>query len=429
MIYNLHNEKYQMKDIGGIKKEQFREYSDSTKYRNYVDSSLTENNLYKDMTADGCDWYKQIREAKILCEEKTGRAVRKDAVVLCSTVESVPATWDNDACKEYFQAKAEWFGKYLHERGGADKECLKSLAVHLDESTPHATYAWIPIKDDKLQAKNILNREFLRDLQSDSQNFTFNWIDRWNERHPERQLEKLEAYIPDSRRVHLSEAEYKEQKIMQNVETMNQALETVKEEIGDLKAEKQDLSEKTLAAEAAKETYENKFIELTEAPDIESYEHLEAENISLKEELSLKDKMIERLQEANTVLQEKFDEWKEKFSNIAHNLGDRLLNSLGYDSPDKNLPEYPSSEFADSYKSLQAGVSDINPKKLYTLPDLEHEGKFRVAVYDNHGEYNTIRDDFDTRLDADNWKQSLSEGIKNISESKDIEMDNHTLKL
>ena len=31
MQYNFHNEKYKSSDVGGIRKEQFREYTDETK--------------------------------------------------------------------------------------------------------------------------------------------------------------------------------------------------------------------------------------------------------------------------------------------------------------------------------------------------------------------------------------------------------------
>lgn len=425
MNYNFHNEKYQLRDIGGIMKEQFREYADDSKYRNHVDPERSEKNLYKEMSPDGTDWFKQIREAKASTSEVTGRAVRKDAVVLCSTVESVPASWSDDACREYFQDKADWFGKYLHEHGGADEDCLKSLAVHLDESTPHATYAWVPIKDDKLQAKNILNRDFLRDLQSDSQDFTFDWIDKWNEAHPDNQLEKLDPYTPDSQVKHLTEAEYKEQQISEKVAAMKTELDDKIQELGDLTQEKTELEEKTLAAVEAKDAYEQKFLDLTEAPDIPTYDALRTENEDLKVELSLKDKIIDRLEAVNEQLQERIDDfkeqvedWKEKFSDIAHNVGERLMNAFGIESDDDTVPEYPSKELSDGFKDLQESVSDIDTKDLRTLPDPDNDGAYRVAVRNDNGEYETVKGGFDSRFDADAWKHDFSEGVVNLSETQ-----------
>ena len=117
MQYNIHKEKYQTKDVTGIMKEQFRQYEDETKYKNYIDHERTKDNIYKAMSEDGTNWYMRIREAKESTEEVTGKVTRKDAVVLCSTVESVPSSWNAEVCQNYFQDKAEWFKGYLEEKG------------------------------------------------------------------------------------------------------------------------------------------------------------------------------------------------------------------------------------------------------------------------------------------------------------------------
>lgn len=423
MQYNIHNEKYQTKDVGGIMKEQFRQYDDSSKYRNYVDEERTHNNVYKAMSEDGMNWYRQIREAKESTEEVTGKAIRKDAVVLCSTVESVPSSWDVDICQSYFQDKADWFREFLEDKG-VDKDSLLSVAVHLDETTPHATYAWLPMKDDRLQAKNILDKQFLRDLQKESQDFTFKWIDDYNHNHIDHPIEKMDPYQIDSGRKHLQESEYKEMRIAENVQQMKQQLEETKQQIGDLNQRSEELTKKTQETAEAKELYENKFIEITNAPDIESYDSIVKENVNLKEELSLKDRIIERLQEETerfrqTIedLKETAQEWKEKFSDMAHKAGSRLMEYFGYDvSNDDSIRQFPSREVSAGINELTEKSQQLDPKSLRVIPDSENEGMFRVVSRQDDGTYQTVQEGFANRDLAEQWQRNFGDMSQQLTE-------------
>ena len=423
MQYNIHNEKYQTKDVGGIMKEQFRQYEDSSKYRNYVDEHRTLNNVYKAMSEDGMNWYRQIREAKESTEQVTGKAIRKDAVVLCSTVESVPASWDIEVCQNYFQDKADWFTEFLEDKG-VDKDSLLSVAVHLDETTPHATYAWLPMKDEKLQAKNILDKQFLRDLQKESQDFTFRWIDDYNSNHIDHPIEKMDPYQIDSGRKHLQESEYKEMKIAESVQQMRQQLEETMQQIGDLEQRDEELSVKTQEAVEAKELYENKFIEITNAPNIESYDSIVKENVDLKEELSLKDRIIEKLQEETerfrqTIedLKETAQEWKEKFSDMAHKAGNKLMEYFGYDvSNDDSIRQFPSREVSAGINELTEKSQQLDPKSLRVIPDSENEGMFRVVSRQDDGTYQTVQGSFANRDLAEQWQRNYDDMSKQLAE-------------
>ncbi|MBQ3295512.1 MAG: plasmid recombination protein [Erysipelotrichaceae bacterium] len=423
MQYNIHNEKYQTKDVGGIMKEQFRQYEDSSKYRNYVDEHRTLNNVYKAMSEDGMNWYRQIREAKESTEQVTGKAIRKDAVVLCSTVESVPSSWDVDICQSYFQDKADWFREFLEDKG-VDKDSLLSVAVHLDETTPHATYAWLPMKDEKLQAKNILDKQFLRDLQKESQDFTFKWIDEYNSKHLDQPIEKMDPYQIDSGRKHLQESEYKEMKIAESVQQMQQQLVETKQQIGDLNQRSEELTVKTQEAAEAKQLYEDKFIEITEAPDIKTYETVVEENTSLKEELSLKDRIIERLQEEaekfrQTIedLKETAQEWKDRFTDMAHKAGSRLMEYFGYDvKDDSSIRQFPSKEVSAGISELTDKAEQLDPKSLRVIPDDENEGMFRVVSRQDDGSYQTVQGGFADRDLAEQWQRSFGDMSKELTE-------------
>ncbi len=435
MQYNIHNEKYQTKDVGGIRKEQFREYEDESKYKNYVDHEKTKDNICKAMSEDGTNWYKRIREAKESTEEVTGKAIRKDAVVLCSTVESVPSSWSTETCQSYFQDKADWFKEYLEEKG-VDKDSLLSVAVHLDETTPHATYAWLPMKDEKLQAKNILDKQFLRDLQRESQDFTFKWIDDYNSQHPDNKIELLEPYQIDSGRKHLKESEYKELKIAENVEQMKQELEETKQQIGDLKQRDEELNVKTIEATEAKQKYEDKFIEITEAPDIRSYETVIEENTSLKEELSLKDRIIEKLEEEKNKfiqtiddLKQSAQDWKDKFSDMAHKAGSRLMEAFGYDvKDDTSIRQFPSKEVSAGISELTEKVEQLNPKSLRVIPDSENEGMFQVVSRNKDGSYQTVQGNFESRDLAEDWQRNYGDMSRQLSDDLSQSFNNGGMK-
>ena len=430
MQYNIHNEKYQTKDVTGIMKEQFRQYEDESKYKNYIDHERTKDNVYKAMSEDGMNWYRQIREAKESTEGVTGKAIRKDAVVLCSTVESVPSSWDIEVCQNYFEDKANWFKDYL-EGKGVDKDSMLSVAIHLDETTPHAAYAWLPMKDERLQAKNILDKQFLRDLQKESQDFTFRWIDDYNSNHINHPIEKMDPYQIDSGRKHLQESEYKEMKIAESVQQMQQQLEETKQHIGDLEQRDEELTVKTQEAAEAKELYENKFIEITNAPDIESYDSIVKENVDLKEELSLKERIIEKLQEETerfrqTIedLKETAQEWKEKFSDMAHKAGSKLMEYFGYDvSNDNSIRQFPSKEVSAGINELTKKSQQLDPKSLRVIPDSENEGMFRVASRQDDGTYQTVQGGFANRDLAEQWQRNFGDMSQQLTEDLNQGLD------
>lgn len=431
MQYNFHNEKYQLSSIGGIHAEQFREYRDEHNYKNYVDCERTSENMYKALSEDGMNWSKRVRQAIKESATITGRKVRKDAVVLCSTVESVPESWPTDICKKYFEEKAEWYKEYLHEHTGIPSDAMLSLACHFDESTPHATIAWIPIKDGKLQAKNITTKIFYKQLQSDSQAFTFDWIEHYNEQH-EQKIEKLEPYVEGSMKKHLQEQEYKEKKIADHVQQLEAKHDELSEKVSDTIRQHQEISEQLSNAKAelektqadtaevlvagklAKqqiqesklreqdiERREKRITEITGSPSIASYDQVRKENDSLKNEISLKDKLIESLQQT-------IDSWKLK---IRH-LGKRMASALGFREEEyaggtQHVSEFPDTAVKEAYESAVGIVQDIDPRSLRVIPDQQHSGFYTLASKDDDGKYKIQESGFATRELADQRRRDL----------------------
>lgn len=354
--------------------------------------------MYHEMSEGGNDWFSQIREAKESTQNLTGRAVRKDAVVLCSTVESVPASWDPETCKAYFVAKARWYENYLHEKAGVDKGAMKSLVVHLDETTPHATYAWIPMKDGRLQAKNILSKSFLRDLQKDSQKYTFDWIDHRNAQHPEKQLERLDPYKIDSGMKHLQEQEYKEKKIAENLQTMTAELQQTEQRI-----------EKLTGA------------------DLKTYESVLQENRDLRLKVSFQDQIISQLSSDVDLLKSESAEYKEKFADISRKIGRQGMDSLGYDvSGIERVPEFPAKHVASKFSEMQENLTSLDPKKLRVIPDDKTAGAYRVVKKTSAG-YKTVKAGFATRAAAMAWKSNAVGAAIEVAK-KGLELINSAAK-
>ncbi len=153
-------EKYHKTDICPIEKENERD-------ENYVgsntciDSSRTKDNYHPIFrTRSYTDFInKRIQELNL------AKAPRKDAVLMASFVVGSDREFfnglDNDEKKLFFCHCSKFF---------TDRYGLKNIisaVVHNDETTPHMHVNIIPIKDGRLCAKDLLNRNELSKLQTD----------------------------------------------------------------------------------------------------------------------------------------------------------------------------------------------------------------------------------------------------------------------
>jgi len=153
-------EKYHKTDICPIEKENERD-------ENYIgsntciDSSKTKDNYHPIFrTQSYTDFInKRIQELNL------PKAPRKDAVLMASFVVGSDREFfnslDDDIKKLFFSHCSKFF---------IDRYGLKnviSAVVHNDETTPHMHVNIIPIKDGRLCAKDLLNRNELSKLQTD----------------------------------------------------------------------------------------------------------------------------------------------------------------------------------------------------------------------------------------------------------------------
>ncbi len=153
-------EKYHKTDICPIENENERD-------ENYVgsntciDSSRTKNN-YRLVFRNSS--YTDFINARI-SELNLLKAPRKDAVLMASFVLGSDREFfkglDEDEQNRFFRDCANFF----IDRYG--KRNIISAVVHNDETTPHLHLNLIPVKDGRLCAKDLLNRNELSKLQTD----------------------------------------------------------------------------------------------------------------------------------------------------------------------------------------------------------------------------------------------------------------------
>ena len=147
----------------------------------------------------------------------------------------------------------------------------------------------------------------------------------------------------------------------------------------------------------------------------EEYKSLITENKVLKEELTQKETIIERLKEEVEKYKAMASDLMEKLSAITRKAGARLMKIFGFDTPD-GTPEFPDSAVNEEIKHMQKGVGETDSRQYRVLPDTE-KGKFRVAYRNADGLYETVKGGFDNRDQADKYRKSISEAARTLGET------------
>lgn len=98
---------------------------------------------------------------------------RKDVNVLCDWVLTVPKELPTQAQEQFFKASYE----FMSARYGSEN--IVSAFVHMDETTPHMHFAFIPVTADKkkggfkVSAKEVVTRSDLQTFHSDLEEYLY----------------------------------------------------------------------------------------------------------------------------------------------------------------------------------------------------------------------------------------------------------------
>ncbi|MGE7940431.1 MobV family relaxase [Bacillus paramycoides] len=148
-------------DLKGIQFHNQRERESKTNPDIDKEKSKDNYDLVNDKNIDYNEHVKEIIES-----QKTGaRKTRKDAVLVNEfIVTSDRYFFENltpNETKEFFEKAKEFFAERYGEKNVAYG------VVHLDEQTPHMHLGVVPMKDGRLQGKNVFNRNELLTLQDE----------------------------------------------------------------------------------------------------------------------------------------------------------------------------------------------------------------------------------------------------------------------
>ncbi|MGW9286558.1 MobV family relaxase, partial [Streptomyces diastaticus] len=128
-----------------------------------IDKEKSKDN-YDLVNDKNIDYNEHVKE--IIESQKTGaRKTRKDAVLVNEfIITSDRYFFENltpNETKEFFEKAKEFFAERYGEKNVAYG------VVHLDEQTPHMHLGVVPMKDGRLQGKNVFNRNELLTLQEE----------------------------------------------------------------------------------------------------------------------------------------------------------------------------------------------------------------------------------------------------------------------
>lgn len=153
--------KFKSDNLNGIQKHNQREISNHSNQ----EIDVSKAHLNYDLVNKELINYREVVNQTIDSQKVSTRATRKDAVLVAEWLISS----DRDFFKELSMPEVrQYFNKslsFFQERYG--KQNIAYAMVHLDETTPHMHIGVVPMKDGKLTAKTLFNRQELRYVQDE----------------------------------------------------------------------------------------------------------------------------------------------------------------------------------------------------------------------------------------------------------------------
>nr|BAA03580.1 plasmid recombination enzyme (plasmid) [Bacillus sp.] [Bacillus sp. (in: firmicutes)] len=206
----------------GLKGMQFHNQRErKSRTNDDIDHERTRENY--DLKNDkNIDYNERVKE--IIESQKTGtRKTRKDAVL----VNELLVTSDRDFFEQLDPGEQKRFFeesyKLFSERYG--KQNIAYATVHNDEQTPHMHLGVVPMRDGKLQGKNVFNRQELL------------WLQDKFPVHMKKQGFELKRGERGSDRKHIETAKFKKQTLEKEIDLLESELKNKKSELAILSEE------------------------------------------------------------------------------------------------------------------------------------------------------------------------------------------------
>lgn len=209
----VHMQKIKSPALKGIQFHHQRERDSKTNPD--IDEERTNEN-YDLVNGENIDFNVRVKE--IIESQKTGtRKTRKDAVL----VNELLVTSDREFFERLDPAEQKRFFEksydLLSERYG--KQNIAYAMIHNDEKTPHMHLGVVPMRDGRLQGKNVFNRQELR------------WIQDNFPKHMQELGFDLERGEKGSNREHIEMAQFKKQTLEKEINFLEKDLIVKKDEL------------------------------------------------------------------------------------------------------------------------------------------------------------------------------------------------------
>ena len=355
-------EKMKSQNLGGIQKHNQREFENHSN----KDIDVSRSHLNYDVVNPSQINYRN-KIMNIIEEQREGtKAIRKDAVLvnewIITSDQKFFKDMDLEQTEKFFEAAAEFF----EERYG--KQNLAYGQVHLDETTPHMHLGVVPMRDGKLQAKNVFNRKELLAIQNDLPLFL------------EKKGFKVNRGEPNGRRKHLTVDEFKD--MQTRMAEMAQIEAEREERVKILEKEKNGLERQiSTSREYLKETHHSprvvgkKRTETVNGQETAVYTVTESElvrldairrgtNVILSENESLKAEN-ERLKERVSVLEKAQEQMstllqtaQRHASKFAEGIFERAITYAKFFSKNDSFVEQEQNKMLGDIEESPAGVED-----------------------------------------------------------------------
>lgn len=187
----------------------------------------------------------------------------------------------------------------------------------------------------------------------------------------------------------------------------------------------QQLEQLRIKSEEMNSELKNTILEITKAPDLLSYKDIQKENRALKEELTIKDKIIQKLNVEKKDLKQNLEKWKNRCVQIANKIGNKVLNAIGLDMNEVGIrKELPSKEVIQVIDDTSHTIK-YDSNNLRVIPDSRNKGKFCVILKKENG-FDIIDNNFDSRQLAEHRVKEIIDlklEINPIKETIKMNMD------
>lgn len=381
-----------------------------------INHDMTSLNVW--MEGNSSDDVVQIVQSKIdeinqIKRENEKRALRKDAVSVVEIIEKPNIEYMSELNYEekvnFLNNSHDTFKQLIHEWN--PKWTILESVQHHDEfgglSAHNHNLIMLTTEDDKgLPTMNAFKEVNLKFYSYINKNYPKMMRERGYE------VEDVRTYDM------LTEEEKMERKL--NPQQHGVDSYTYKKRKKD--EMEQQLEQLRIKSEEMNSELKNTILEITKAPDLLSYKDIQKENRALKEELTIKDKIIQKLNVEKKDLKQNLEKWKNRCVQIANKIGNKVLNVIGINMDEVDIKKkLPSTDVIqvidDTSHTIQYNANDLR-----VIPDSQNKGKFCVILKKDNG-FDVVDNNFDNR-------QLAEYRIKEIVDLK-IEIDpiKETLKM